>query len=286
MRGDLALEERHGVAAALLAEVVEREAGPLPGMHRSATLKVRKRERRLSVPSVRRAEEREERRVLAERQQLDVAERPALRREVEREDPDLGDERVGHSVLLRWAREHPEQGDDEVDAEVRLEVRVRLAPAHRRNRVCIEVAGRSVVDVRRDVERLRRKRSSRTDLIPRNTTNRSHRMRMRGQLIDRQRHVFGAAGLGQDSAASLVERYTAAQVGQRKRALTIAAVARSDQLEERLVLRDRKQLSVAEHPPGRSKVPGEHPDLSNVWLCHVLVSSVRRREDALESDAI
>src|SRR3954470_23446051 len=41
---DLCLEQRHRVASTLLAEVVQREARPLPWMHHCAALNVRERE--------------------------------------------------------------------------------------------------------------------------------------------------------------------------------------------------------------------------------------------------
>jgi prolyl-tRNA editing enzyme YbaK/EbsC (Cys-tRNA(Pro) deacylase) len=75
--------------------------GTLARMHRRSALEIGKREVALAVTAVRRAEEREEGRVLGERHELPVAPRPALRREVEREDPDLSDEWVGHVLLLR-----------------------------------------------------------------------------------------------------------------------------------------------------------------------------------------
>jgi hypothetical protein len=131
VRRDLALEQRHRLLAAGLAEVVQAQPGPWPGASARA-LQVGKREVRLAVAAVGGAEQREQRGVLRERQELAVAERPALRREVEREDADLGDEWIISMVfLLGRAREDPEQRDDEVDAQVRLEVRVRLAAADR-----------------------------------------------------------------------------------------------------------------------------------------------------------
>jgi hypothetical protein len=65
-----------------------------------------------------------------------------------------------------------------------------------------------------------------------------------------------------------VDRKAAAQVGQREGALAVTAVGRPDQLEERLVLGDREELSLAEHPARRGEVPGKHPDFTDVWLCH------------------
>ena len=106
-----------------------------------------------------------------------------------------------------------------------------------------------------------------------------------GICCDGQRDLLGAAGLGQDEAVALVDRNPPAQVGQRERALAVAAVGRADQLEQRLVLGDRQQLALAEHPARGGEVAREHPDLADIWLCHRRSSSVRRREDALQRDA-
>src|SRR6185369_5816126 len=88
------------------------------------------REGALAVAAVGGAEEREQRGILGDRHDLPVAERPPRGREVEREDADLRYELVGHARSSSGlAREDPEQGDDEIDAEERLRVLVRLAPA-------------------------------------------------------------------------------------------------------------------------------------------------------------
>src|SRR5215471_8584907 len=67
---------------------------------------------------------------------------------------------------LRLARENPGQGDDEVDAQERLHVVVRLAATHRRDGVGVHGAGGCVVDVRRYVERVGRQVAARGDLTP------------------------------------------------------------------------------------------------------------------------
>ena len=45
----------------------------------------------------------------------------------------------------------------------------------------------------------------------------------------------------------------------------------ADEIEKRLVFRDGKQLTLAEHPSRGSEVAGEHANFSNVRLCHVFV---------------
>jgi hypothetical protein len=57
------------------------------------------------------AEEREERGVLCDREQLPVAQRPPFRGEVVREDADLRDNGSAMTPSARW-REDPEEGDD------------------------------------------------------------------------------------------------------------------------------------------------------------------------------
>ena len=86
-------------------------------------------------------------------------------------------------------------------------------------------------------------------------------------------------------AVALMDRKAAAQIRQREGALAVAAIGGADQVEQGLVFGDRQQLSLAEHPAGRREIAGEHADFANIRLCHGCVSSVRRREDALQGDA-
>src|SRR5262249_60314939 len=100
MRRYFRLEKTHGLRAPCLAEIVQRKARTLSRMHRRVALHVGEGEVGFAISPVRRAEQGKERSVLREGQDLPIAERPTLGREVEREDPDLGHERV-HAVLLR-----------------------------------------------------------------------------------------------------------------------------------------------------------------------------------------
>jgi hypothetical protein len=63
-------------------------------MHRHATLQIRQRKRILSVAAVSRADEVEECVVFSNGNQLAVAKRPVLRREIARKQPDLADVRL------------------------------------------------------------------------------------------------------------------------------------------------------------------------------------------------
>src|SRR6266704_1850189 len=95
----LGFEQRHSFAATHLAEVVERQAGTLSRMHRRIALHVRKSEIALAVTAICGAEQRKERGVLAERQNLPVTKRPALGRKVEGKNSDLSNKRVGHDLF-------------------------------------------------------------------------------------------------------------------------------------------------------------------------------------------
>src|SRR5262249_32136109 len=88
-------------------------------------------------------------------------------------------------------------------------------------------------------------------------------------LRHRQRHHLYASGLGQREAAAEVEGQAAPQVRQGKGGLPVSTVGRADQVEQRLVVRDRQELPLPEHPTRRGEVPGEHADLADVWLCHL-----------------
>ena len=60
--------------------------------------------------------------------------------------------------------------------------------------------------------------------------------------------------------------------GKSKGRLAVPAVGRPDQVEQGVVFRDRKQLPLAELPPGGRKVSREDPDLTDIWLCHARTS--------------
>src|SRR3954471_4148861 len=96
-------------------------------------------------------------------------------------------------------------------------------------------------------------------------------MGMRGDLADGQRDLFRPAGFGQDETVAEVQRDTPAEVRQSEGRLSVASVRRADELKQRLVFRDGKQLTLAEHPSRGGEVAGEHANLSNVRLCHVFV---------------
>ena len=118
-----------------------RRPGP-DGWHRS--LQVGQGEGRFAVAAIIGAEQREERGVLRDRQQLAVALGPAGGGEIAPEHADLGDEwgwtcavlhyhgRRGGATALVLLRKYAEQRDDVADREGRLDIVVRLAAAGRR----------------------------------------------------------------------------------------------------------------------------------------------------------
>jgi hypothetical protein len=92
-------------------------------------------------------------------------------------------------------------------------------------------------------------------------------------LLDSQRLLFGPGLLaelvgGAVGAGAHVDRHSAGEVGQVERLLAVAAIGGADQLEEHLVLGDRKGLAFAEHPAIGREIPGEHADLTDIGLSH------------------
>src|ERR1700730_8756754 len=133
-------------------------------------------------------------------------------------------------------REDAEQRDDEIDAEVRLEVAVGLAPAGAGNGVRRERYGPR----RRDVELVERDGHGSEDAARWAGAGNAIRGRQEWMAVSRdlrngQGHVLDAAGFGQREAAALVDRQPAAQIREGERALAVAAVGGADQVEERLV---------------------------------------------------
>jgi hypothetical protein len=91
---NFAFQQSHCCRAARFAQVVQRQTGTLTGMHWPIALHIRQRKRRFTVAAVGGAKEGEERGVLRDRQDLPIAKRPALGREVEGKDADFRDEWV------------------------------------------------------------------------------------------------------------------------------------------------------------------------------------------------
>src|SRR5579864_6369526 len=106
MLGHFALEQSDGRFPADLAEIPERESGTLAGLHGRAALQVGKLEIALAIAAVGGSEERKQRGVLRERQDLPVTQRPPLGREVSGEDSNFGEKWIRHECPLRsgWGK--------------------------------------------------------------------------------------------------------------------------------------------------------------------------------------
>ncbi len=71
-------------------------------VHRTPASEIRKSEIRLSVAAIGRAQQRKQRLILVDGQELPVAESPAFRREVERKQPDFRQKRLSHMQRPPW----------------------------------------------------------------------------------------------------------------------------------------------------------------------------------------
>src|SRR5215813_4120121 len=104
-----------------------------------------------------------------------------------------------------------------------------------------------------------------------NCSRSQQRVTVRRYLAYGQRDRFDAAGLGQRETVSKMHWKPSTQIRQRKSRLPVAAIGRAYQVEECLVFTYWQQLPFAEHPPSRSEVACEHSDLTDVWLCHLVL---------------
>ena len=93
-------------------------------------------------------------------------------------------------------------------------------------------------------------------------------MVMLRQLGDRERVRLLAAALAEGVPAADVDRRAASKVGQGEVDPAVAAERRSQQREQRLVLVDRQQLTVAQRPSLRGELEPHDPDLGQEWLGH------------------
>src|SRR5258705_205166 len=137
-------------------------AGRLPRARGKGALKIGKGEVLFSSAAVKRSEQREQRRVLGDRQQLAVAQSPASGREVAGENPDLGDERARHGWPLGLRRKYAEQRDDETDALEGHEVYMRLAAASTHHGSGRQLRTRDIDHVGGDRRRCRENVAART----------------------------------------------------------------------------------------------------------------------------
>src|SRR4051794_30446360 len=109
-------------------------------------------------------------------------------------------------------------------------------------------------------------------------------MRMQRHLALNQCHTFYATlfsqvAQGKPLALARLHRGAALQVGECERALAIAAIGGAEQREQRRVLRDRHELTVAEGPASRRKVEWEDTNFGDELIRHGALSGLAR-EDA------
>ena len=104
MRRDFLDVQRDGVHTAAGTRVIGRKTRPgraAAGMDRHSAAQIGKRERGPTVAAIERPDEREQRRVLTDRQKLPVAIGPAADREIQTKQRDLADERFCHVLTPR-----------------------------------------------------------------------------------------------------------------------------------------------------------------------------------------
>ena len=237
-------------------------------MHGAVALEVGKREGGLAVAAVRRAEEREQRGVLRQRHELAVAQAQPLGAKLN------GKMRIsatnGSAMTASYVgrREDAEQRDDEVDAEVTAAGSCAAG--------CLRLA--RPMSLPAPPSACPRRRGPQPSTGP---------GRCSPGLTAWRSPVVASSGWPWAGIWLTVRVISSAppvsarmkplpwwigirlrRSGKRERRLAVAAVGRADQLEEGLVLGDRQQLAVAEHPSGGGEVAREHPDLTDIGLCH------------------
>ena len=88
---------------------------------------------------------------------------------------------------------------------------------------------------------------------------------MGGNLLAGQRDALGAEALAERThreagAGARVDRDATAQIGEREGGGPVTAEGRADEREQRGVLGDQEELSVAEFPAPRGEVAGKQDD--------------------------
>jgi hypothetical protein len=94
-------------------------------------------------------------------------------------------------------------------------------------------------------------------------------MAVRGNLAGGERYTLRSAALAQSKARANVDGNAALEVRQGKGGLAISTVGGANQVEERIILIDGYQSSIAECPTYWRKVAGEHPYLAYERTRHI-----------------
>src|SRR5678815_1331947 len=231
--GHFARQQSDTFNATQLAEIVERQPGPLPWMHWSASLQIRKRESTLPITPISRTQQRKESGILAQRQQLAIAECPTCGRKVEWENSDFSDKRISHvfSPLLSLRWENSLECDTEIESKERLHVRMRLTTTNITNSLRVH---HGVWCARRPL---------RLSVIGPVVTTRSalicvrvgidyrhivaEKMRMSGQLLLIYGYCGTTCSLTQGVAVAFMDWHPPPYVGEREIRLPISPIHRS-----------------------------------------------------------
>ena len=100
-------------------------------------------------------------------------------------------------------------------------------------------------------------------------------MRVRRHLLRRESDLLDSAILRERKPRPHVDRDAAPEIGQAERLNSVPSVGGSDQIEESVVVCDGEQPPIAESPPERCEVAGEHPDFTNKRLAHNILSATK-----------
>src|SRR5438105_9038713 len=93
-------------------------------------------------------------------------------------------------------------------------------------------------------------------------------MDMRRQLLGIESDGLAAPLFSQGVTLTHVDRHVPAQVWQREVYTPIAPESRAEKREERLILVDRQELSVAHRPTFRREAEAHDSDFGKEWFSH------------------
>ncbi len=242
-----------------------------------ARLKIGQGEVDPAVAPVGRAQDRKQRLILIDWQQLAVAESPALRREIERADLDFTYKWGCHAFVapeaemngLGWAGVDAGPGDDEVDREIRLNIGMRLAAAGSRESAGVHALTGRVGGIHVGIPRGRSEHVAPGPAVIRGAIVDLDQVVMSGDLLLGQGHLLDAAVLAQAVAAgtlalSHVHGGAAAEIRQCEGTLSIAAVGGADQVKQNVEFADLQYLTLTKEPALGREVSAEHTDLPDV----------------------
>src|SRR6185312_431264 len=133
-------------------------------------------------------------------------------------------------IRLTWRREKPEQRDDEVDAKIWLEIRMRLAATCRPEAPCSHGNWRRRVNIFKISQSLADHVVSRVD-VRGGGFRTQESVVVRRYLLRRERYLLCTTGLRQYEPVAHVNGYPPTQIREGERRLPIAAIGRADQIK-------------------------------------------------------